>query len=193
MNDRVRRHRLSLVNLRAKIDLASAARKSTPSIPLKGKFHANRLGRWYNSGLLSHSHFMEVMMSHSSSSTLAEGWLRIWQMGMLQFQDWINFMGPFTVGGMFNTVNINSRSSADPDAEADVTTNVASYGRQLGRISEALSVVLAQSNLPQLSESQSNAVYDFQKLVRDIEDVKLAHRAKRLGMSVTDMLAAEKK
>jgi hypothetical protein len=137
-------------------------------------------------------HFVEVSMASTSSTSLADSWVRIWQMGLLQFQDWINFMGPFTVGGMFNTVNINSKSSADPDAEAYVTANVASYGRQLGRISEALCVVLEKGNLPELNDAQRDAVNAFRKLAKEIQEIKLAHKAKRVGMSVSDLLAVEK-
>jgi hypothetical protein len=43
-------------------------------------------------------------------------------------------------GGQFGLVNINLGKSADPDLEQRILDDVGSYGRQLGRIGEALEV-----------------------------------------------------
>ena len=122
----------------------------------------------------------------SNPTSLVDAWTRIWQTGILQFSDWLNFMGPFTVGGMFNTVNINSKSSADPEVEQDVTQNVASYGRQLGRITDALLVVLDEAKLPGLSFEQQRALAEFRDLAAKIAAVKKVHEAKKLGIPVSE-------
>ena len=54
------------------------------------------------------------------------------------------------VGSQFGLININLGQSSNPTVEEEVLTDVASYGRQLGRISDALAVLLAR--LPPAAE-----------------------------------------
>jgi hypothetical protein len=49
------------------------------------------------------------------------------------------------IGSQFGLVNINLGKSADPDMEQRILEDVGSYGRQLGRIGEALGVLIAQA------------------------------------------------
>lgn len=134
-------------------------------------------------------------MSDISSLTLGNAWLQMWQLGILQFREWINFMGPFTVGGVGNTVYVNSKSSANPAVEEDVTNNIASYGRQLGRISDALLVVLDAANLTtqnsKLTFEQQTAVNQFRQLAKDIAIVKKLHAMKSLGIPAKNLLPGE--
>ena len=46
-------------------------------------------------------------------------------------------------GGQFGLVNIALGQSSNPAVEEEVLTDVASYGKQLGRIEDALLVLLA--------------------------------------------------
>jgi hypothetical protein len=59
--------------------------------------------------------------------------------------DVVQSINPFTAfmtGGQFGLININLGQSSDPDVEADVLSDVAPYGKQLGRIGDALLVLL---------------------------------------------------
>ena len=51
------------------------------------------------------------------------------------------FMSP--IGSQFGLVNITVGQSSEPTVEADVLSDVAGYGKQLGRIGDALVVLLA--------------------------------------------------
>ena len=60
--------------------------------------------------------------------------------------DVVQSINPFTAfmtGGQLGLVNINLGQSSDPAVEADVLSDVATYGKQLGRIGDALAVLLA--------------------------------------------------
>ena len=53
---------------------------------------------------------------------------------------WTSFFSPS--GGQYGLVNINLGQSSEPQVEADVLSDVASYGKQLGQIGDALIVLL---------------------------------------------------
>ena len=55
--------------------------------------------------------------------------------------DVVQSINPFTAfmtGGQFGLVNINLGQSSEPKVEEEVLSDVASYGKQLGRIGDAL-------------------------------------------------------
>jgi hypothetical protein len=46
------------------------------------------------------------------------------------------------IGSQFGLININLSQSSEPNVEADVLSDIASYGKQLGKIGDALIVLL---------------------------------------------------
>ncbi|MFP5213830.1 MAG: hypothetical protein ACLGPL_10675 [Acidobacteriota bacterium] len=74
----------------------------------------------------------------------------------------------------FGFVNINTMESSDPELEEDVVKNVASYGKQLGRIVECLEVVTRKPELKDLDSSEEKAVKEFQYLAERIDDRKMS-------------------
>ena len=61
----------------------------------------------------------------------------------------VQSINPFTaflspIGSQFGLVNIDLGQSSEPDVESEVLSDVASYGKQLGRIGDAL-IVLPQA------------------------------------------------
>ena len=59
--------------------------------------------------------------------------------------DVVQSINPFTAfmtGGQFGLININVGQSNDENVEKEVLTDVAGYGMQLGRIEDALVVLL---------------------------------------------------
>ena len=60
--------------------------------------------------------------------------------------DVVQSINPFTAfmtGGQLGLININMGQSSEPKVEEEVLTDVATYGKQLGRIGDALIVLLA--------------------------------------------------
>lgn len=83
------------------------------------------------------------------------------------------------VGSQVGLVNIALGPSSNPAVEEEVLTEVASYGKQLGRIEDALQVLLAHFHPEKkLTASENQAIDDLKALLKDIAAVKKKHAAK---------------
>ena len=69
-------------------------------------------------------------------------------------------------------VNINMGKSADPAMEQRILDEVGSYGRQLGRVSEALEVLLDHIKLEKLDAKEQEALKDFRLQLAQVGRVK---------------------
>ena len=80
------------------------------------------------------------------------------------------------VAHQIGLVNIDLGESAAPAVEEEVLNEVASYGRQLGRIEEAL-VVLLDTYQPsrELSEKEGKSIAALRSMVKEIAAVKKRH------------------
>ncbi len=73
-------------------------------------------------------------------------------------------------------VNIgNDRNSNDPEVEQTIITNVATYGRQLGRTIELLEVLLhhLDSQLADLGPKEKEIRDDFSRMAAEIAKIKM--------------------
>ena len=78
-----------------------------------------------------------------------------------------------------NYFTINLGTSSDPAIEQNVLSDVGSYGKQLGRIGDALIVLLR--HLPQqakLSDDEKKSIEDLKSMLHEIANVKTRHSAK---------------
>jgi len=75
-------------------------------------------------------------------------------------------------GGQFGLVNINLGKSADPALEQRILDDVGSYGRQLGRIGEALEVLLDHVKLERLDAKERGAIEDFRLQLAQVTRLK---------------------
>lgn len=80
------------------------------------------------------------------------------------------------IGSQIGLVNIDLGESSAPAVEEEVLEDVASYGKQLGRIEDALLVLLDTytPNRP-LTEKEDKAVAALRDLAARIETVKKRH------------------
>jgi hypothetical protein len=87
---------------------------------------------------------------------------------------WTWFFNP--VGSQVGLFNINLGTSSDPAVENRVLSDVASYGKQLGRIEEAL-VVLLKHFHPQerLLAEEKLAIADLTTMTDAIARIKAKH------------------
>ena len=76
-----------------------------------------------------------------------------------------------------NYFTINVGQSSDPEIEKDALL-VASYGKQLGRIGEALIVLLRDLPEERLSDGDKQAIRDLKSMLNEIANVKDKHGAK---------------
>jgi hypothetical protein len=88
-------------------------------------------------------------------------------------------------------VNINLSRTGDPDLERRIVEEVASYGRQLGRIVEALDVVVARLPADGYTADERDALRAFSELAGRIAAVKEQDRPARLTLAGLDRLLAD--
>ena len=95
--------------------------------------------------------------------------------------DVVQSINPFTaffspVGSQLGLININLGQSSDPDVEQEVLSDVGTYGRQIGRIGDALIVLLAHFN-PQapLTDEENAAIDALKDMLNRVADVKQKH------------------
>jgi hypothetical protein len=92
----------------------------------------------------------------------------------------------WTVGGV---VNVTEQNSAAPDTEREIVAKQ-SYGRQLGRIIDALVVLVAE----QEKKGRSTEAFDrFMKLDREINAIKTRAAASRLDRVIADLAMLKEK
>jgi hypothetical protein len=87
---------------------------------------------------------------------------------------WTAFLSP--IGSQFGLININLGQSSEPSVEQDALSDAGSYGKQLGRIGDALIVLIAHfhPDTP-LSRNETNAVEALKEMLNGIADVKEKH------------------
>jgi hypothetical protein len=85
----------------------------------------------------------------------------------------INPLTAFMTGGQFGLININMGQSSEPKVEAEVLSDVATYGKQLGRIEDALVVLLAHFHPRKpLSAEETGAIDALKDMLNGIAKVK---------------------
>ena len=83
----------------------------------------------------------------------------------------------FNQGAQFGLVNVNLGQTSRPDIERAVLDEVGSYGRQLGRIGDALEVLIDHVALDGLSEDEADALTILKGQLAEIRKVKQRERA----------------
>lgn len=79
--------------------------------------------------------------------------------------------------GDFSLFTVNLGQSSDPQFEARVLEQVGSYGRQIGRIGEALAVLLDRVDLTSLSKGEQAAIDDLRRQVAEVAALKASKPA----------------
>jgi hypothetical protein len=74
-------------------------------------------------------------------------------------------------------INISGAASAKPELEADIIENVATYGRQLGRVADVLQAVLAEMHPDRWPPAEQEAVRQFRDMTAQIAAVKAGYLA----------------
>jgi len=74
-------------------------------------------------------------------------------------------------------VNINLGRSSDPELEQEVLDEVGSYGKQLGRIGDALAVLINHVKLEDLDAGERDALTALRFQFEEIAQVKARYRS----------------
>ena len=105
-------------------------------------------------------------------------WMRTWQTVWRGAPD--NLVQPILPGWVFT---INSNNSTAPQTEMDVVAKY-SYGRQIGRMSEALELLIEESHG---KTPKDQRLSDFLTMKHDIDNVKLDAAATRIERITQDL------
>jgi hypothetical protein len=87
---------------------------------------------------------------------------------------WTALFSP--LGNQLGVININLGQSNDPDVEQEVLSDVGTYGKQIGRIGDALIVLLRHFH-PEtaLSQQEAAAIGALKDMLNQVADVKQKH------------------
>ena len=88
-----------------------------------------------------------------------------------------SFFSP--TGGQFGLVNITVGQSSAPEVEKDVLSDVASYGKQIGQIADALLTVIEHLEAhPENVLADDKAIIAFKDMMHAVATVKERHGRK---------------
>ena len=87
---------------------------------------------------------------------------------------WTALFSP--IGNQLGVININLGQSSDPDVEQEVLSDVGTYGKQIGRIGDALIVLLKHFH-PEtpLTSDEAAAIGALKDMLNKVADVKQKH------------------
>ena len=88
----------------------------------------------------------------------------------------INPWSFYQQGAQFGLVNVNLGQTPHPEIEQDVLDEVGSYGRQLGRIGDALEVILDHVQLGTLGEKERDAIAILRGQLAEVRAIKQRDR-----------------
>ncbi len=111
--------------------------------------------------------FAEAIVTKSFQFSLAPE--KLWQA--------INPWSFYNQGAQLGFVNINLGQTPHPEIEQKLLDEVGSYGRQLGRIGDALEVLIDHVPLDNLSEAEADALVSLKGQLADIRKVKRRERS----------------
>ena len=80
-------------------------------------------------------------------------------------------------GAQFGFINIDLGNTAESDLERKILDKVGSYGRQLGRIGDALEVILKHVKLGDLKGEEQDALDVLKGQLAAVRQAKAGHRA----------------
>jgi hypothetical protein len=84
----------------------------------------------------------------------------------------------WTFGDM-SLFTVNLGQSSDPQFEARVLEQVGTYGRQIGRIGEALDVILRKVDLGKLDKPDADAIKALRAQLDQVADLATKHKTAR--------------
>ncbi|MFL6846567.1 MAG: hypothetical protein ACJ8ER_17005 [Allosphingosinicella sp.] len=88
----------------------------------------------------------------------------------------INPWSFYNQGAQLGLINVNLGQTPRPDIEQKVLDEVGSYGRQLGRIGDALEVLIDHVELGKLSRAEADALAILKGQLAEVRKVKQRER-----------------
>ncbi|MFP4003168.1 MAG: hypothetical protein ACLFV8_05270 [Alphaproteobacteria bacterium] len=96
-----------------------------------------------------------------------------------------------TLSAQMGFLNIRNLSAGDPALEREIVEDVASYGRQLGRMTDVLIALLDHTDLKHVTERERAEIAAFREMAAEIETVKARRRSPERLLDALDALLEE--
>ncbi len=84
-------------------------------------------------------------------------------------------------------INLNTTQAGDPALERRIVEEVASYGRQLGRLLDAVDVLIRHDTRGKLARDDQRALDELQRLRAEIDAVKERSAARQVDRLVSEI------
>ena len=91
----------------------------------------------------------------------------------------INPITAYQQGAQFGLINIDLGGAGDSDLERKILKTVGSYGRQIGRIGDALEVILRHVKLDNLTPDERDALDILKGQLAAVRQIKASQRASK--------------
>lgn len=130
-------------------------------IPLFAEISISEIAR-HSSFIYTAASNHEGLMMKSFSFAVAPG--KLWQA--------INPWTFYQQGAQFGFINIDLGSTPAPQTEQTILDEVGSYGRQIGRLGDALEVLLRHVPLQNLSKDETDALDVLKGQLAEIRQIK---------------------
>ena len=86
------------------------------------------------------------------------------------------WISPITSWFSGNQISVNLGEAGSPETEAEILRRVGSYGRQLGKITEAMIVLMRHLPDAKLTPEETGAIASFKRMADDIAYIKETHK-----------------
>jgi hypothetical protein len=118
-------------------------------------------------------------IAHLASDQPGDTMSTPFQISLAPDQLWqaINPITAYQQGAQFGLINIDLGGAGDSDLERKILKTVGSYGRQLGRIGDALEVILKHVKLGDLKPEEQDALDILKGELASVRQAKAGHRA----------------
>jgi KaiC/GvpD/RAD55 family RecA-like ATPase len=93
-------------------------------------------------------------------------------------------------GNQMGFINIHETRGGDTQLEHHIVSEVASYGRQLGRISDALRVMVERIDRSDLDEASRESLAAFESMADAVDEAKAGQASRRPEAAVDDAITA---
>jgi len=92
------------------------------------------------------------------------------------------WISPITSWFSGNQISVNLGEAGSPETEAEILRRVGSYGRQLGKITDAMIVLMRHLPNATLTPEERGAIAAFKRMAGDIAYIKETHKRQAMRL-----------
>ncbi|MGE5391198.1 MAG: hypothetical protein ACM3PE_09075 [Deltaproteobacteria bacterium] len=105
---------------------------------------------------------------------MADNYLSVWETMCLPFSG--DVTQPWSWLYQFAPITINQMKTENPTLEKKIVNEVASYGKQLGKMMEAVQILVKQMDSSRLTSDEKMLLDSFSRMANEITAIKGGHQ-----------------